>query len=243
LPEYKQRMLALASASLAGLFAFFLTGGMELNIKSLKSPFGKIAVRTTGTISVFAFVLVWWFRPLAPISINRQNEGIYRLRVTVIDPQQVPLEDAQVWSSIGGEAKKVAGGWQFDIPAGARPVDGKLTIYALRQAAFLSGKQEVKLGDDLNPAVTVPLQRDTAANVRGIVTDESGRSVAGATVSVVGHEEESVITKDTGNFFLPAHAAEGQQVQLRVEKNSYAAVTQWHPAGSTPATLILARNK
>src|SRR5207237_957094 len=190
------------SASLAGLFAFFLTGGMELNLKSPNSPFGAVVVRTTGTIGVFAFVLLWWFSPLAPISVSRQSENIYRLRVTVIDPKQVPLEDAQVWSSIGGEAKKVAGGWQFDIPAAARPVDGKLTIYALRQAAFLSGKQEVKLGDDLNPVVTVPLQRDTSANVRGIVTDESGRSVAGATVSVVGHEEESVITKDTGNFLL-----------------------------------------
>src|SRR5512145_3256064 len=36
--------------------------------------------------------------------------SIYRLRVTVVDPQNVPAEDAIVWSSLGGEPKKVAGG-------------------------------------------------------------------------------------------------------------------------------------
>jgi len=243
LPEYKQRMLAIICALLASSFVFFLTGGMELKIKSFESPLGKIDVKATGAVGVFVFVLVWWFTPLAPIRVSRQIESIYKVRVTVIDPQQVPVEDGHVWSSIGGEPKRVAGGWQFDIPAGSTPADGKLTIYASKKTAFLSGKQELKLGEDFNPAVTVQLQKETSTYIRGIVTDESGRSVAGARVSVIGHEGGSVVTQETGNFLLPAHAAEGQQIQLRVEKKLYEVVTQWHPAGSEPATVVIEKKK
>lgn len=34
-------------------------------------------------------------------------------------------------------------------------------------------------------------------------------------------------------------SADGQQVQLHAEKEGYEAVTQFHPAGAFPATLIL----
>jgi hypothetical protein len=40
---------------------------------------------------------------------RRERDAIYRVRVTVLDPAQVPVEDAKVWSSMGGEPKKVAG--------------------------------------------------------------------------------------------------------------------------------------
>src|SRR5713226_5308727 len=74
-------------------------------------------------------VLVLGALPIAaPIFV--EGRAIYRVRVTVLDPQQTPVEEARVWSSLGGEAKKVAGGWQFDIPAATRPADGKLTVYA-----------------------------------------------------------------------------------------------------------------
>lgn len=76
-----------------------------------------------------------------------EDTSIYRLRVTVLNPQHVPVEDAKVWSSIGGEPKKVAGGWSFDIPTANRPAEGRLTIFASVPAAFLSGKQELVLGN------------------------------------------------------------------------------------------------
>ena len=41
--------------------------------------------------------------------------SLYRVRVVVLDIAQTPIEQAQVWSSIGGEPKRVAGGWEFDI--------------------------------------------------------------------------------------------------------------------------------
>ncbi len=67
LPEFKQRMLAIASALLAGLFGYFLTGEMGLEIQSIKSRFGEMGVKATGGIAVFVLVLVWWLSPLAPV--------------------------------------------------------------------------------------------------------------------------------------------------------------------------------
>src|SRR5262245_2530457 len=37
-----------------------------------------------------------------------KSDELYRVRVTVLSPEQVPVEDANVWSSFGGEPKKVA---------------------------------------------------------------------------------------------------------------------------------------
>jgi hypothetical protein len=56
--------------------------------------------------------------------------------VTVVEPQGIAVKDekeadgVEVWSSLGGEPKRVSGGWQFDIPNASKPKDGKLSIYA-----------------------------------------------------------------------------------------------------------------
>ena len=124
-----------------------------------------------------------------------------------------------VWSSMGGEPKKVAGGWQFDIPSESKPTDGNLTIYATVRAAFLVGQSQVLLAVDHHPSVTVKLIRDQTATIRGIVSDSQGRSLSGVRVHIVGYASEAVITGEDGNFVLAAHAAEGQQVELHAEKS------------------------
>ncbi len=175
------------------------------------------------------------------ISKGNGNDGIYRVRITVIDSQRVPVEDAKVWSTFGGEAKKVAAGWQFDIPQASKPQDGKLTIFATRESAFLKGEAQLQLAGDYNPGVTIQLKRDASAKVRGQVVDSQGRAVEGARVWVVGYGDEGVTTKSDGSFVLPAHAAAGQQVQLHAERQGYKAKDQYHPAGDEPAVLTLER--
>jgi hypothetical protein len=168
--------------------------------------------------------------------------SIYRLRVTVVDPQNIPVEDARVWSSFGGEPKKVAGGWQFDIPEESKPKEGKLTVYASKESAFLTGQSELTLTNDHNPAVAINLKRGDSAKIRGQIVDGKNRSVAGARVFVIGYASESVLTKEGGNFELPAHAAIGQQVYLHAEKEKLAAKL-WHPAGDdhNPAIIKLTK--
>lgn len=193
-----------------------------------------IAILILGLVPILSSVY------LEKTRIVDQGSAIYRVRVTVLDTRQIPVEDAKVWSSMGGEAKKVAGGWQFDVPAASKPVDGKLTVYSSNESAFLTGKRELQLAEDRNPAITVQLAKDSSATVRGIVVDGSGKAVPGARVGVVGYEKESVMTQAGGNFIVPAHVASGQQVRLHAEKGGRAA-NQYHPAGEEPATIVLDR--
>jgi hypothetical protein len=68
LPEFKQRMLAFASAFLAGIFAFLFTGDLTVQFELKSSPLGKMLAKGTGGAAVFVLVLWWWFSSLAPVT-------------------------------------------------------------------------------------------------------------------------------------------------------------------------------
>ena len=70
LPQFKQRMLAVFSALLAGLFGGFLTGAIGLEIKSVDSRFGKLFIKASGGIALFVFTLWLWNSPYAPVAID-----------------------------------------------------------------------------------------------------------------------------------------------------------------------------
>jgi hypothetical protein len=181
-------------------------------------------------ILIGVLVIVPSLASIAVEIIHTQHSPIYRVRVTVLDPSKTPLDSAEVWSSFGGETKRVAGGWEIDIPEENKPKDGKLVVYARLKSAFWHGNSEILLGSDHNPSATVVLAGAQDARVRGIVVDQSGRAVKNARVYVIGYTGEIAITKEDGNFDLPAHAAEDQQVQLHAEGDGGVA-DLWHPAG------------
>lgn len=110
-----------------------------------------IVLKKRGKVSTLGWVSIW-FLVLVPIvsaayvqvfRTKSKDTSIYRMRVTVLDLTHVPVEDAKVWSSLGGEPKKVSGGWEFDIPAVLRPSDGQVRIFAAVPAAFSSGETSV----------------------------------------------------------------------------------------------------
>jgi hypothetical protein len=197
---------------------------------------GAIIVAITG---IFVAFINGWFSIMKPVPTP--DKSIYRVRVTVLDPQGVPTEDAKVWSSFGGEPKQVAGGWQFDIPAESKPQNGNLTIFASNESAFLVGKEELTLNADFNSAIIVPLKLDTSASVSGQVIDNRRRPVIGAHVYIDGYEKEAVTTNRDGKFELPAHAAVRQKVLLFAERKGIGTAILWHPAGDSYAELMLQR--
>lgn len=182
-----------------------------------------------------AGIIILGLAPLAS-STFLQSRGIYRVRVIVLGANNMPVDDAHVTSSSGGEPKKIEGGWEFDIPPQTRPADGRVTLYALVNSAFLSGTSEVLLGRDFYPTATVKLSADTSAVIRGVVMNERHGRVAGATVSVAGYGDE-VHTDSMGNFELPAHAANGQIVQILAQKDKLVGSLS-APAGRTIEVVI-----
>jgi hypothetical protein len=163
--------------------------------------------------------------------------GLYHVRVTVLGPDQIPVTDADVTSSVGEQPKTFEGGWEFDIPPQTRPADGKIVFRAIVRSAFLTGKSTIVLDNDYYPTTAIQLTADSSASVRGIVVDERNRPVEGATVSVTGYPD-SVTTGKNGNFELPAHAADGQIVQVRAQKGQLFGDASG-PAGRGIITIIV----
>ena len=73
LPEYKQRLLAVACALLAGLFAFFFVGDLSLEVTANKTPMGELGIKSAGGLAVVALVMWWWLSPLAPIASDKTS--------------------------------------------------------------------------------------------------------------------------------------------------------------------------
>jgi hypothetical protein len=205
-----------------------------------------LATQRTRRVSPLAYLglILVAVLSLSPIAADAwlkhaRQLGAYHVRVTVLNSQGTPTDDAHVWSDRGGEAAKVAGGWEFVIPAGPLTNNATLTIYAEVASDFLAGNTQVALSSDLNPAVTIRLTHDTTAVVRGSVQDQDGRAVPEVQVWVEGYNNESVKTGSTGGFELAAHAARGEQVLLHAEKVGYNPVSMRQPAGQGPVLLQL----
>jgi hypothetical protein len=171
--------------------------------------------RRTAWISAVAFIALGLVPFLA--SAFAQSRGLYRIRLVVVAPDQSLADYAQVKSSYDGELKMIPGGWELEIPPQTRPADGTVTFFAFVKGEFQKGSSTLVLAKDYYPTVTVQLVADTSAVVRGVVVDEDLRAVAGASVSIVGYQNVAV-TDAKGNFVLPAHAAQGQMVEIRAQK-------------------------
>jgi hypothetical protein len=113
-------------------------------------------------------------------------------------------------------------------------------VYATVPASFLKSQNEITLGPDFHPNTTIQLTHPET-DIRGIVTDDMGRAIEGASVSVVGYGYQMVRTKADGGFELAAHAADGQQVELHAEKLGFEPVGGWYAAGTAPVDLVLKR--
>jgi thiol:disulfide interchange protein len=85
---------------------------------------GRTGPITWGVVvAIVLLVLVTGWLQLQREGIHQKD--IYHLRVTVLDPQNTPVNDARVWSSTDAIPKKVDGGWEFSIPSGSKPSNGR----------------------------------------------------------------------------------------------------------------------
>ena len=171
-------------------------------------------------------------------SLKIRGGEFYRVRVIVLDPQGNPARGAVLRTTASNETTATSQDTAvITIAKALVPADGQITVFADLESAFLHGRTNVHLAADLNPSITVNLKAARDATVAGLVQDDSGKAVAGATVSVVGGESGE--TSATGSFLLKTNAAAGQVVRLHAEKRGYAAIDQDHPAGREPVTIVL----
>ncbi len=77
-----------------------------------------------------------------------------------------------------------------------------------------------------------------AVRVHGTVMDSQQHAIKDARVSLIG-SSDVVVTDDSGSFDLPAAVEDGTDVQIRAEREGYRVSTLLHPAGDTPAVIVL----
>ena len=76
LPPFKQRLLGVLCALLAGFFTFFFTGTLGVNIGGSAGRFGQISVQAVGGIAAFVLMLWWWLSGSAPIKVSGEEEDV-----------------------------------------------------------------------------------------------------------------------------------------------------------------------
>src|SRR5271156_51022 len=126
LPSNAPDIIREAAKSPLGILALIILLVAVLAIRFF--PPKKSSEKTRALIfgMIFVGVLMFGFA----ISKSLSGPDIFRVKVVVLNPQGVPAEDTKVWSSLGGEGKRVAGGWEFDIPGSVAPLNRTLDIYA-----------------------------------------------------------------------------------------------------------------
>jgi hypothetical protein len=182
-----------------------------------------------------AGLLILGLAPLAS-STFLASRGLYRIRLTVLDPDGQPVPQAIVTSSAGGEIEKSANGWEISLPPQSVPTNRKLTLFASINDAYLAGSSDLLLASNYYLGATIKLQPLPPVEVRGVVLDEKNHSVSGADVSIQGNHEIAS-TDAMGNFTLPAHASKGEMVTLRAQKGELVAQAMAVAGQSAELTL------
>jgi hypothetical protein len=176
--------------------------------------------------------------------VYTSKNPLYRVRVTVLDPNNQLVKDAEVTSVPSGHQKGTDSGREIDIPDSVIAKDRKLRIWATTDGGIFRGSTEVELSDDYNPTVTIVLRHETSARIRGQVNDEDGNPISGISVYLQDYPDEKTTTDVRGHFDLPAHAAPNEYVHLFVEGNGYQAWNDVIPAGGESlATIVLTKKK
>jgi hypothetical protein len=161
--------------------------------------------------------------------------GVYRVQVTVLDLNKMPVHGADILATVGQKSQTDAG-WEFAIPPQEKPQGNTVTFYASIKDSYLVGRSTLRLGANFYPDVVIQLAPMQPVDITGVVQAVDGKSVVGATVSVVGYADH-VTTDQMGNFRLAAHAADGQMVTVRIKKGK--AEAQFTiPAGKPFAATI-----
>jgi len=190
----------------AAVFALLAVTNLVLKLRD-KQPI-------TGYVGALALIAIG----LIPVAATTylHSRGEYHVQLFVARPDDSLVDSASVMSSTG-ELQMITDGWELDLNKQSRPADSKVAFSAVVKDEFLKGSSTLDLTGDYYPTVTIHLDADTSAKIRGVVVDDKMTAVEGATVTVDGYPE-SVVTDRKGNFALPAHAGNGQTISLRAQK-------------------------
>jgi hypothetical protein len=131
----------------------------QLNRDQTYRLFQKLIICTfaIGTIGILAWVIV----PPLSARFSPKANGAYSVKVTVLNPQGIPVADAKIHNSLGGSTRKISDGlWEIVIDFDKKPASGQLTVIAWNESGSVT--QDIALADEHNLSMTLRL-RSTGA--------------------------------------------------------------------------------
>lgn len=217
LPEYKQRLLAIASALVSGLVGFFLTGSIGLKIKPAQTPLGELTVRSTGGLALFVLVLWWWLSPLAPMPVAKEsgtNRGGSPDKGPIAERVFRPLAPLTTRSSVNAIALSSDG----EIAASAEE-DGAVHLWRVRSG---DEPREFREADNL------PAMRTVALSPNGEAVAAGGADGNIRLWQTGGGTAPQLLTSHTGPVYEVYFSADGQRLaSTGADKGGVKSVRLW----------------
>ncbi len=223
---------------LVGFVLALVIGLYRVVVKILPTPGPRTGARILHKLVNYAFVLALGLIVLGfALAFVQATAGpdLYRIDITVLNPDGTVVTGADISSSAGGEIRAGNGLYELLIPRASRPAEGRVTVRA--EKGTMSGKTEIAL-DDLQQTATVNLTRPQV-KLRGLVVDVKNRGVSEVRVMVTGSPEGAAVTKDDGAFELRDSVGAGEMVRLRAEKEGYLVADELIRASERPVTVTL----
>ncbi len=223
---------------LIGFGLALVVGLYRVMVKMLPSPGPRTGARILNKLVSYTFVLALGIMVLGfGLAFVQATAGpdLYRIDVTVLDPDGTVVTDADFSSSVGCEIRTGIGLYELLIAKASRPADGRVTVRA--EKGTMSGKTEITL-EDLQQTATVQLIRPQV-KLRGLVVDASNRGLSEVRVMVAGSPEGMAITDADGSFELHNPVGAGKFVRLRAEKVGYLVADELVRASDHPLIVML----
>lgn len=179
-------------------------------------------------VGVYAFVIV----------DQGSGERFYTVRVIPVAPGGQPSPNTSIEVSVDALVKQVGKSWELEIPPSKLPPDRQVEIWLREDTAFLTGHASLTLDEARQERVRIELEKDHV-DVGGLLVDENNQPLKGARVIVLGYPNETFETGSDGQFLLDAHAADGEVVHLRAEKQGYQPAEEYPYAGERSVRMTL----
>ena len=153
----------------------FALGVFYMLFRRFKWKFSKVP-RIWGGPIIILFMLLSSGLTFYALTLWAPSSDVAAVRITVLGLDNMPVENSEIRSSIGGETKKVNGGWELEIAESKLPDNRKIIIYANQND--LKGQSEISVVGGKTTTASIQLKQNSSAQTKDSVPDAKPTKVS-----------------------------------------------------------------
>jgi len=213
------------TATLAIIFLSYGVAVLGLMIWAFQATGSPVLAVLLAVVAVVLSVVAWKV-------IDPSGSGDYQVRITVLLPDGTPVPNSNEVRVLAGcgaaDPSPVQGGWKLQISPNGQTGDRECEVWATYALRNLNGRTKLTLAGNHNIVEQIKLVPNASgAVIHGILLDENGLGVGGATVTVLNYANQTTTHVD-GTFELPVEGNAPGAVDVRAQfGNKIAENTNW----------------